>query len=1492
MARPPHSAIVDPKTGQVTPEWLDFLSREPGDVSSGGGNGGVTIIKGGGSSSGGGGGGNFVLDAASLTGTTLASNVIYSSLASVGRLTSGSLGPGFTVDFNSITTVGSLPWPALPIGSGVWSAGVVEVTGVVKAQQFIGDGSNLTNLPLAAHAITHQAGGADAIKLDALALPDDVAALNATTGQHGLLPKLSGVGTQFLNGLGAWAEPPSSGSGTLVAHASTHMPGGTDVLTLSATARVLGRVSAGAGPVELLSYIDLPETTPAAPAADVGRLYTVDYKGFTTVALRDSTNTALFLARDTILVAKVTGAAVARGQLVYVSGASGANPEVQLAKADSLNTLPAIGWALDGGAVNAFVRVLTGGLIDGLDTSPWTEGTRLFVSSQGPGAVQPSAPLYPFYVQRVGIVTRSHATQGEVHVVMAAAGLATHAPTHETGGSDPLTSLAATVITTGTLADARLSTNVLTVSGGYPGGTTLFLRADGSWAIPPTGSGGGALGPHHTSHETGGSDEIVALSGSVITTGTIADARLSANVALKNANNILTGTNRIDDHSLLFRDTARPVDQRTWSIYGSGGPLYFAPVTDAGAGTGAWVDITTTGTLEASQDLSARRNVYATGAFYGPGTGLTAIPAQQLVGGPIAHALITVSAASRLLGRGDSGAGAMDEISLGFGLAMIGTTLSVTGGGGGTLGAHHTTHEPGGNDALVGAAWTAQANVFTAVQRFEAGLRLYSGAGAADQRLWSLDVLTTGTLRLHPLTDAGADKVGVFVDLSTGGDLTVSRDVFPGRDVVAGGRVQARDRLVVQDPTQVADSRNWTLQNANTYLYLSADNDGLSGNTGYVYLTRQGVLVAPFGLGGTPLNASFLTTGTVPNARLSVDVLRFSGGYPGGTTTYLRSDGTFATPPGSGGSGGTDEVFIGPDDPGGTLELWYDTDELATQNIPLHHVAHEPGGADEIIAFNAGALTTGTVNDARLSANVVLTTDPRLTDARTPTAHVATHLVGGSDALPADAPAATASLRTLGTGATQACAGNDSRLTDARPATAHHATHEPGGSDPMAVNAAAATGSLRTLGTSATAACAGNDARLSDARTPTVHAATHKSGGSDAIALDTLAATTDITTLNASTAAHGLLPKLSGTTTTFLRGDGTWVSPTGSGDVIGPAGAVANNLATYADATGKLLKDSGVAIANVALLNAANSFTAARQAISAAAPTLMLLDTAAGADAKKFFIYNTAGYLRFAAFNDVESTIQGQMYLDRAGNLTANSAITAGGAITGATVLATSMFYLGGMGATNPGFRKSGTGVGIDCVSADQSQWGDLQCRQFATNGHVLQNQGCWIYPGSYSGMPAYQNQQFIGSHSAYGIYTNTGLYLSYHMKMSISSYVFPGAISGGGGDGQASYYLASHSSYGLYTNTGLYLAGGLFATSNVYNYANGGHYYVLNAAQNGWLDTITVDASNRTTIYCNSTRLRFVGVVAGGAVPTQAAPNSILVFVDGFGDVRIPVYQ
>ncbi|MGA1075239.1 MAG: hypothetical protein ACO307_08920, partial [Ilumatobacteraceae bacterium] len=50
----------------------------------------------------------------------------------------------------------------------------------------------------------------------------------------------------------------------------------------------------------------------------------------------------------------------------------------------------------------------------------------------------------------------------------------------------------------------------------------------------------------------------------------------------------------------------------------------------------------------------------------------------------------------------------------------------------------------------------------------------------------------------------------------------------------------------------------------------------------------------------------------------------------------------------------------------------------------------------------------------------------------------------------------------------------------------------------------------------------------------------------------------------------------------FLRGDGTWSTPSGSGDVVGPASSVDGRVALFDGTTGKLLRQSSAALATIA----------------------------------------------------------------------------------------------------------------------------------------------------------------------------------------------------------------------------------------------------------------------------------------------------------------------
>lgn len=219
-------------------------------------------------------------------------------------------------------------------------------------------------------------------------------------------------------------------------------------------------------PADLPPYYDYREGTPINPPPDTIRVYAVDYNGFTFLEERDSAGRTIRTSRDTVAVGKVDEVGgIVRGQCVYVSGATGANRLLKKALATSRATTPAFGLAMESGAQNTFIRVLTSGLLTGLDTSAIAEGARVFLSETTPGALTVTAPVAPNLVQRVGWVLRQHATQGEIGVLPAtalseASWVTVHASMHQPGGRDPLTALDAGILTSGTVPDARLSANV------------------------------------------------------------------------------------------------------------------------------------------------------------------------------------------------------------------------------------------------------------------------------------------------------------------------------------------------------------------------------------------------------------------------------------------------------------------------------------------------------------------------------------------------------------------------------------------------------------------------------------------------------------------------------------------------------------------------------------------------------------------------------------------------------------------------------------------------------------------------------------------------------------------------------------------------------------------------------------------------------------------------------------------------------------------------
>jgi hypothetical protein len=121
-----------------------------------------------------------------------------------------------------------------------------------------------------------------------------------------------------------------------------------------------------------------------------------------------------------ITVKNSTGTTITKGSVVYVSGATGANVLVGLAKADAESTSSQTLGFVEADIVNgASGLVVYTGTITGLNTSAYTEGDPVFLSGTVAGGIvvglanKPAAPTHLVYL---GVVTRSNISNGEIQV--------------------------------------------------------------------------------------------------------------------------------------------------------------------------------------------------------------------------------------------------------------------------------------------------------------------------------------------------------------------------------------------------------------------------------------------------------------------------------------------------------------------------------------------------------------------------------------------------------------------------------------------------------------------------------------------------------------------------------------------------------------------------------------------------------------------------------------------------------------------------------------------------------------------------------------------------------------------------------------------------------------------------------------------------------------------------------------------------------------------
>lgn len=181
-----------------------------------------------------------------------------------------------------------------------------------------------------------------------------------------------------------------------------------------------GNVQAGTY-IEITSggSMDLPEITqPATPGTNRLRLYTEAIKGFSFFKFIDDTGMKRALVRDSVIVVKnVRGSTIAASRIVYATGSADNVPTIDLAKADSQSTLPAIGVTIESIADGAYGRIMQVGLLENINTNSLTEGDVLYVSETTAGVPTTTLPLTPNLVQEIGTCFVKSATVGAIQIV-------------------------------------------------------------------------------------------------------------------------------------------------------------------------------------------------------------------------------------------------------------------------------------------------------------------------------------------------------------------------------------------------------------------------------------------------------------------------------------------------------------------------------------------------------------------------------------------------------------------------------------------------------------------------------------------------------------------------------------------------------------------------------------------------------------------------------------------------------------------------------------------------------------------------------------------------------------------------------------------------------------------------------------------------------------------------------------------------------------------
>lgn len=153
-----------------------------------------------------------------------------------------------------------------------------------------------------------------------------------------------------------------------------------------------------------LKWVNLPASGGSGGGDMYKSVYDTDNDGNV-----DKAETVQIIARNS------TGVTLTKGQIVYLSGATGNRPNAVLSQANSEATSSkTIGWVTANIANNSDGFIAVSGSAHDLDTSAFADGAALWLSPTVAGGITATVPTQPDHAVFIGYCARSHPTQGRI----------------------------------------------------------------------------------------------------------------------------------------------------------------------------------------------------------------------------------------------------------------------------------------------------------------------------------------------------------------------------------------------------------------------------------------------------------------------------------------------------------------------------------------------------------------------------------------------------------------------------------------------------------------------------------------------------------------------------------------------------------------------------------------------------------------------------------------------------------------------------------------------------------------------------------------------------------------------------------------------------------------------------------------------------------------------------------------------------------------------